>query len=35
MSDAQSSEVIDQAAGLRYLFGNATAPVHVLSLIHI
>jgi len=30
MSDAQSSEVIDQAAGLRYLFGNATAPVHVL-----
>ncbi len=30
MSDAQSSDVIDQAAGLRYLFGNAMAPVHVL-----
>ena len=30
MSAAQSSEVIDQAAGLRYLFGNTTAPVHVL-----
>ena len=30
MSEAQSTEVTDQAAGLRYLFGNATAPVHVL-----
>jgi len=30
MSDEQSSDVIDQAAGLRYLFGNSTPPVHVL-----
>ena len=30
MSDAQSLDSIDQAAGLRYLFGNSTAPVHVL-----
>ena len=30
MSDTQSLDAIDQAAGLRYLFGNSTAPVHVL-----
>ena len=30
MSDTQSLDAIDQAAGLRYLFGNNTAPVHVL-----
>ena len=30
MSEAQSLDAIDQAAGLRYLFGNSTAPVHVL-----
>ena len=30
MSDTQSLDTIDQAAGLRYLFGNSTAPVHVL-----
>jgi hypothetical protein len=30
MSDVQPSVAIDQAAGLRYLFGNSTAPVHVL-----
>lgn len=30
MNDEQSTDVIDQAAGLRYMFGNSTAPVHVL-----
>ena len=30
MSTASSLDVIDQATGLRYLFGNNTAPVHVL-----
>jgi len=30
MSDVQSSDVMDQASGLRYMFGNSTAPVHVL-----
>ena len=30
MNDEQSTDVIDQAAGLRYLFGNSIAPVHVL-----
>ena len=30
MSDVQSSDVMDQASGLRYMFGNSTVPVHVL-----
>ena len=30
MSATPSLDAVDQATGLRYLFGNATAPVHVL-----